>query len=75
MVEREKVIKSLEKCASGKCEGCIYYEPGNIHPGCWDTLMMDAAILLKEQAEQIERLEHDLAVTESNLAFYVNGND
>lgn len=30
---------------------------------------------LKEQEEQIERLEHDLAVTQNNLNYYMNGND
>lgn len=31
--------------------------------------------LLKEQQEQIEKLEYDLAVTQNNLNYYVNGND
>ena len=31
--------------------------------------------LLKEQEEQIEQLEHDLAVTENNINYYINGND
>ena len=35
----------------------------------------DALALLKEQEEQIEQLEHDLAVTQNNLNYYVNGND
>ena len=35
----------------------------------------NALELLKEQVEHIERLEHDLAVTQNNLNYYVNGND
>ena len=31
--------------------------------------------MLKEQQEQIERLEHDLAITEDNLRHYLNGNE
>ena len=31
--------------------------------------------MLKEQQEQIERLEHDLAITEENLRHYLNGNE
>jgi hypothetical protein len=37
--------------------------------------MRDAIALLKEQEAQIEQLEHDLAVTQNNLNYYVNGND
>jgi hypothetical protein len=40
-----------------------------------ENLMMDALELLKEQEQQIEQLEHDLAVTQNNLNYYVNGND
>ena len=77
MVDREKIIKGLE-CAIGirgikNCDGCPYDNDFNCL-GC-DIVMRDALELLKEQAEQIERLEHDLAVTEDNLAFYINGND
>ena len=35
----------------------------------------DAIAMLKEQEEQIEQLENDLAVTQNNLNYYVNGND
>ena len=31
--------------------------------------------MLKEQQEQIESLEHDLAITEDNLRHYLNGNE
>ena len=39
------------------------------------TTAQAALDLLKEQEEQIEQLEHDLAVTQNNLNYYVNGND
>lgn len=39
------------------------------------TTAQAALDLLKEQEEQIEQLEHDLAVTENNINYYVNGND
>ena len=35
----------------------------------------DGYALLTEQEDQIEQLEHDLAVTQNNLNYYVNGND
>ena len=38
-------------------------------------IMRKAYALLKEQEEQIERLEHDLAVAQNNLNYYMNGND
>ena len=39
------------------------------------NVLNDAENMLKEQAEQIKQLEHDLAVTENNINYYVNGND
>ncbi len=45
------------------------------HVECTNALAADALKLLKEQEQQIERLEHDLAVTQNNLNYYVNGND
>ena len=42
---------------------------------CITALQADAIALLKEQENQIEQLEHDLAVTQNNLNYYVNGND
>ena len=34
-----------------------------------------ALALLKEQEEQIKQLEYDLAITQNNLNYYLNGND
>ena len=42
---------------------------------CMGQMIEDTITLLKEQEAQIERLEHDLAVTQNNLNYYVNGND
>ena len=77
MPDREKVIKGLE-CAIGirgikNCDDCPYDNDFNCI-GC-DIVMRDAIALLKDQEAQIEQLEHDLAVTQNNLNYYVNGND
>jgi len=76
MTDREKVIKGLEHCdfgASGTCyeKECPYYQSHD----CTDELKNDILALLKEQEHRIEQLEHDLAVTQNNLNYYVNGND
>ena len=76
MPDREKVTQCLETCVSGCKEGCPYeYKNFIYRVGCKVDLMRDALALLKEQEEQIEQLEHDLAVTQNNLNYYVNGND
>lgn len=77
MSDRENVIKNLEICTSGYCEGCTYRKPGGLglNLDCLHRLMMDAAELLNEQAEHIDRLERDLAITTNNLNYYINGND
>ena len=47
------------------------------HLGCIGGMkyISDAIEFLKEQDQTIERLEHDLAVAENNLHYYINGND
>lgn len=35
----------------------------------------EVGAILKKQAERIKQLEHDLAVAQNNLNYYVNGND
>jgi hypothetical protein len=49
MIEREKVIKSLEECSGGDCSGCQYFGQDIYGDHCWDKLMKVAAELLKEQ--------------------------
>lgn len=47
MVEREKVIKALEKCSFRDCPTCPYYSPNDSR--CIRELIYDALTLLKEQ--------------------------
>lgn len=61
MTDREKIISMLE-------EDIQDYRVIDL------SLLIDALELLKEQQSEIERLEHDLAVTQDNLNYYVNGN-
>ena len=77
MINREKVIKGLECCCGpGMCfQGCPYHEGSQSVEGCTSQLAVEALELLKEQEQQIEQLEHDLAVTQNNLDYYVNGNN
>ena len=79
MTDLEKVKKGLDLCLSGElsaCKDCPY----DIE--CKETictgpspLRRDALKLLEDQEVEIERLEHDLAVTEHNMNYYINGND
>lgn len=71
MIDREKVIKGLKCCAHGCLVDCPYSKTDE----CGQRLPKDALELLKEQEEQIERLEHDLDVAQNDLHYYVNGND
>lgn len=79
-IDREKVLKGLERCKlynKVNCDKCPYdYNGrGDGKSECTAELASDALALLKEQNDQIEQLEHDLAVTQNNLNYYVNGND
>lgn len=76
MIDRAKVLVGLESCADrtgALCRTCPYDFVHN--ENCMSDMAQDALELLKEQEAQIERLEHDLAVTQNNLNYYVNGND
>ena len=69
MMTNENAIKWL---------GNLKNDIGNPHYEClWPYAQAIDEIreLLKEQEAQIEQLEHDLAVTQNNLNYYVNGND
>ena len=76
-MNKDKVIKALDKCIRCDCDDCTEPYASHCVWDCvaYDALVRDAMALLKEQAEQIERLEEDLAVTQNNLNYYVNGND
>ena len=52
-MNREKVIKGLERCSKhdgSECPQCPYF-----NGECTDDLMADALALMKEQQEMIER--------------------
>ena len=72
MTDKERVIKGLECHADphAPCAGCPYDGQS-----CAYSLCADALKLLNEQEAEIERLEHDLAVTEANINYYINGNE
>jgi len=79
-MNRDDVIKGLEYCSlmnKINCDKCPYdYNGrGNGKSECTAELAADVLAMLKEQEEQINRLEYDLAVAENNLNYYVNGND
>ena len=73
MTEKEMVVKGLECHLDEKviCDSCPY----SVECGCFSLLLNDALKVLKEQEAEIERLEHDLAVTEANINYYINGNE
>ena len=76
MVDREKVLVGLKSCADSTgalCRTCPYDFVHN--ENCMGDMAQDALELMKEQEAQVEQLEHDLAVTQNNLNYYVNGND
>ena len=80
MADIEKVLKGLEACICGTgkdCRtGCPYFIPKiTMVRRCFERLTSDAHELLKEQQKQIERLEYDLAITDNNLRYYLNGNE
>ena len=78
MANREKIIELLKEIAEhfrGCRDNVSFASKAENHFWELQNAANEAVELLKEQAEQIERLEHDLAVTEGNLAFYINGND
>ena len=85
MADREEVLKGLEhhrhleasrnELGHDECFDCPYRPYGEDTCASLDRMIDDALELLKEHEAQIERLEHDLAVTQNNLNYYVNGND
>ena len=82
MADRERVTYDIERCichVPDACRDCSHYwgkKDGDVTAiKCMEELMADALALLKEQAEHIDRLERDLAITTNNLNYYINGND
>jgi hypothetical protein len=77
MPDRERVIFDIERCichVPDACRDCSKYGEDNALR-CMENLLEDALELLKEQEKQIENLEYSLAITESNIRHYINGND
>ena len=74
-MDRVKVIKGLHCCSHTDGINCLHCPYDNDGEDCTALMLMDVLELLKEQEEQIEQLEHDLAVTQNNLNYFVNGND
>ena len=70
MADREKVINELVE----HIESALSVDSDYVDCVRTDLLQYTVA-LLKEQQETIERLEHDLAITQNNLNFYLNGNE
>lgn len=76
MPDRENVIKGLESLRDiCNAKSNMAIGKGKIAWAGYANTADAALVLLKEQEAQIERLEHDLAVTQNNLNYYVNGND
>lgn len=76
MVDREKVLNDLQElCEHLFHEYKICYKGDEEDTYNRFLIANNALNLLKEQEAQIERLEHDSAVTQNNLNYYVNGND
>ena len=77
MADIEKVIKVYECCRNSwrrNCDDCPI-KKDCCHDGLPEFAIGYALELLKEQQKQIDELEYNLAITQNNLNFYVNGND
>ena len=72
MADRKKVINDLNTAKLILCNPKMLTSEMCVRIGQAINGTID---LLKEQDDQIEQLEHDLAVTQNNLNYYVNGND
>ena len=68
MTDHEKVMSWLEGLTFDDWRD--YHSDSEVQ-----TIAKEAFALLKEQKKVIERLEHDLAVAQNSLNYYVNGND
>ena len=80
IIDKEKVIKGLEiYLMLGEnyifCNECPYKLNCTSGNWCVGVLLRDALELLKEQAQEIEQLEHNLSIVEHNINCYINGNE
>lgn len=65
---------TLEECIDGLQE-VVEFDKNKILVRVHVGFLIHAIKFMKEQEAQIEQLEHDLAVTQNHLNYYVNGND
>lgn len=72
MIATERVINDLNVAKLMLCNPQVLTPEMFVKIG---QAITSTIVLLKEQDNQIEQLEHDLAVTQNNLNYYVNGND
>ena len=73
MPDKEKVIQSLDD--SLKNQRCGFIDGvGDVY-AVSEEIIKNVIVLLKEQEERIEQLDHALAVTQDNLYYYLYGND
>lgn len=70
-IEHECMLRGSHDDCDRNCADCeLVQDDGDLH-----EMYTDIIALLKEQEEQIKQLEHDLAVAQNNLNYYINGND
>ena len=76
MTDIKKVIGLLQEAAEyfRKCRSnTSFASKAENHFWELQNAMNEAIDLMKEQKAEIERLEHELAVTQDNLNYYVKG--
>ncbi len=59
MTDKE-IIKALETCILGDCQGCFYGDTNQ--RGCTDDLMKNALDLINRQQAEIERLQKSVDI-------------
>lgn len=62
-MEKEKIVKALECCASGTCGGCTFYDAGEFGDieKCTKALAAASLSLHREQEKRIEELTLEYA--------------
>ena len=77
MNDEKEVLKAFEECLCKShryCSECYQQGPG-FGFVCRNNVCIEVFSIIQRQREQINELEHNLAITQNNLNFYVNGND
>lgn len=62
-MKTEQIVKALECCASGTCDGCAFYDPGEFGDieKCTAALFSASLSLHREQEKRIEELTLEYA--------------